>query len=419
MREELERFNEWWFTGKVRKELAPSYRRKEFRRVVQSFAERQVLLITGLRRVGKTTLMYQAIDQLLKEVDPAKILYFSFDGGAADPLEVLRYYERNVLRKPFEEVDRVYVFFDEVQYVEGWPTAVKQFYDLYPNLKFFLSGSSSLLLSIDALEKLAGRFFTLKLKPLSFTEFLEMKGVKPADPELFPRRMAYYFNDYLVKAGFPEIVGWDDETRIAEYVKNSVAERIIFRDIPAVFGVRNLSLMTNLFKHIVSNPGAVVNLNTLSKTWQETRITISNYLQYLETSLVVKSLGNYRPSQMASSRKLRKYYPATTSLTFAYSRKDFLERSGGVLETYVVSALDAAYYFRDGRHEVDVVLTDDGLVLVEVKESVGAGDVAKLSRLAGLLKASKAVIVSRDERFSRENVEVIPVYGLEWSGLSR
>ena len=65
LREDLERFNEWWFTGKVRRELALPFRRYAFRRVLESFGERQVLLVTGLRRVGKTTLLYQAVERLL------------------------------------------------------------------------------------------------------------------------------------------------------------------------------------------------------------------------------------------------------------------------------------------------------------------------------------------------------------------
>lgn len=106
------------------------------------------------------------------------MLYFSFDEGSVDPKEVLEVYEREVLSKPFEDAGRVFVFFDEIQYSRNWPSIIKRFYDLYPNIKFFISGSSSTLLSREALEKLAGRFFFFELKPLAFFEFLEMKGEK-------------------------------------------------------------------------------------------------------------------------------------------------------------------------------------------------------------------------------------------------
>ncbi|MEM4189030.1 MAG: AAA family ATPase [Candidatus Caldarchaeum sp.] len=288
---------------------------------------------------------------------------------------------------------------------------LKQFYDLYPNLKFILSGSSRLLLSREAVQMLAGRFFTLKLKPLTFMEFLEIKtGGRTALPQ---RAFISFFNEYLVKAGFPEIVNWENEEKVAEYVKNSVVERVVYRDIPSIFKTRNLELMNNLVKQFVLTPGLTVNVNHLSRTLGETRIMVSNYLKHLETTMVVRALANYRPSTASSSRKLKKYYPATSALTFAYSKRDFYEKMGAVLETYVVNALDAQYYFNQGRREVDVVLTYDGLTLVEVKQSVDSGDVAKIAELAKLLKAGKAFIISHDQELVENNVQVVPAYSLE------
>ncbi|MDI9644725.1 MAG: AAA family ATPase, partial [Candidatus Verstraetearchaeota archaeon] len=142
----LERFNEWWFTGKVRRELAPRFKRYAFARMLSAASERQILIVAGLRRTGKTTLMYQVIESLLETEDPKRLLYFSFEDAESGPREVLEHYEKEVLKKPLEEAGRIYVFLDEIQYAGGWAAAVKQFYDLYPNLKFFVSGSSSLLL---------------------------------------------------------------------------------------------------------------------------------------------------------------------------------------------------------------------------------------------------------------------------------
>jgi hypothetical protein len=414
LREDLERFNEWWFTGKVRRELALPFRRYAFRRVLESLGERQVLLVTGLRRVGKTTLLYQVVERLLETVAADRVLYFSFEESSAGPKEVLEFYEKMVLRKPFEEVDRVFVFFDEIQYVENWPSVVKQFYDLYPNLKFFVSGSSSLLLSKEAVEKLAGRFFLLKVKPLTFAEFLGLKGVKTDEVEVFSRRVEAFFYDYLRKSGFPEVVDWDSEVRVAEYVKNSVVDRVALRDIPLMFKTRDMVLMDNVIRLILSVPGGILNVNSLSRTWGVSKITVSNYLRFLETSLLIRSLSNFRPSFLSSSRKLRKYYPVTPSLVFAYSRESFEGKMGAVLETYVVNALDADYYFREGKKEIDVILKDKGLLPVEVKETVDEGDIAEFSRLVKYVGAEKGVIVSSNQEIKSGDVDVIPVYLVEF-----
>jgi len=411
---DLERFNEWWFTGKIRRELALPFRRYAFSRVMESLRERQILLVTGPRRVGKTTLLYQAVEKLLETVVPSRILYFSFEESLISPKEVLEVYEKKVLRKSVEEVDRVFVFFDEIQYVENWASVLKQFYDLYPNLKFFVSGSSSLLLSGEAVEKLAGRFFFLKVKPLTFPEFLGLKGVKTDEVEVFSRRIEAYFYDYLRKSGFPEVVDWDNEVRVAEYIKNSVVDRVALRDIPLMFRTRDMALMDKMVRLILSAPGSIVNINSLSRTWGVSKITISNYLRFLETSLLIRSLSNFRPSFLSSSRKLRKYYPVTSSLIFAYSRESFESRMGAVLETYVVNALDAEYYFREGRKEIDIILRDKGLLPVEVKETVSEDDIARFSRLVKYINAEKGVIVSSGQEMKKEDVEVIPVYLVEF-----
>jgi len=192
LKEDLERFNEWWFTGKIRKDLALPFKRYAFSKALESLKDRQILIITGLRRVGKTTLLYQIIEKLLATEKPEKIIYFSFEDAKESLKEVLEFYEKRVLKKPFEEAGKVFVFFDEVQYAENWSSTLKQFYDLYPNLKFFVSGSSSLLLSREALEKLAGRFFFLELKPLKFLEFLGMKGIEKEKIEVSSRRLETY-----------------------------------------------------------------------------------------------------------------------------------------------------------------------------------------------------------------------------------
>ena len=414
IRRDVERFNEWWFTGKIRKELALPFHRHAFPQIMESLKERQILLITGPRRVGKTTLLYQTIEKLLETVSPNRVLYFSFEESSANPKEVLEFYEKKVLMKPFEEMDKAYIFFDEIQYVENWPTTLKQFYDLYPNLKFFASGSSSLLLSKESVEKLAGRFFILQLKPLTFSEFLELKNLKISQMEVFSRRMEVYFHDYLRKSGFPEIANWENDARIAEYIRNSVIDRVTLRDIPLIFKTRDMTLMERTLRLILSTPGITINVNSLSRTWGESKITISNYLKYLETSLLIRSLSNFRPSYMSSSRKLKKYYPITPSLIFSHSKETFEHNAGAVLETYVVNALDAQYYFRERKKEIDIILLKNNEVLpIEVKETANEIDIEKFSKMMKYINAKEGWIITLNKEAKKENIKITPAYMVE------
>ncbi|MEM5812060.1 MAG: AAA family ATPase, partial [Candidatus Aenigmatarchaeota archaeon] len=142
------------------------------------------------------------------------------------------------MRKDLKDVDKVYVFFDEVHKCKDWENKIKVYYDLNPNIKFFLSGSASLIVSKKAKESLAGRIYEFILKPLTFKEFLEMKNVKVSfeEAKLFNEKILLYFVDFVRKAGFPEIINEDNDEKIKTYIKQSVIERIIYKDIPKEFG---------------------------------------------------------------------------------------------------------------------------------------------------------------------------------------
>ncbi|MGB9741489.1 MAG: DUF4143 domain-containing protein [Candidatus Bathyarchaeia archaeon] len=157
-----------------------------------------------------------------------------------------------------------------------------------------------------------------------------------------------------------------------------------------------------------------MNVNSLSQLWGKSKVTISNYLKYLETSMLAKALSNFRPSLLSTSRKLKKYYPTTPSLIFALSRQSFEAETGAVLETYVVNALEAEHYFRHGRKEINILLKRDGLLPVEVRETVDERDIANFSKLIEYVKAKRGIIVSLNQEMEKENVKVVPAYMIEF-----
>lgn|GEM_PF-6310409 len=112
-------------------------------------------------------------------------------------------------------------------------------------------------------------------------------------------------------------------------------------------------------------------------------------------------------------RKLRKYYLATPSLTFSYSKETFEKNLGAMLETYVVNLLNASHYYREGKKEIDIVLKDGELLPIEVKEHVGEEDLRKFSNLVKHINAKRGTIVSLNQEMKRPEVEVIPIYLVE------
>jgi uncharacterized protein len=140
---DLGNFNPWWKTGRV-----PAYavgrKRKVFHETLPYLETRQVLLVTGLRRVGKTTLMHQLIERLLYQgVDRYHLLYFSFDEVRQELDVILREFEIEILREDLRG-KKLFLFFDEIQKLNDWEAKIKILYDLHPRMKIILSGSAQI-----------------------------------------------------------------------------------------------------------------------------------------------------------------------------------------------------------------------------------------------------------------------------------
>ncbi len=420
--EELERFNPWWKTGCVREEWVKGYRRRLYFEIEKYVEKKQVVLIWGLRRAGKTTILFQLIQNLLGGIKPRNILYFSFDEIAFDLKEVLESYQKFILNRTFEETgEKLYVFLDEIQKVKDWENKLKIYYDLYPNIKFFISGSASVRLRKRSRESLAGRILDFLLKPLSFEEFLEMNGrdLKKIreNPELWKRDILPLFYRYIKYGMFPELVNEDDEDFARKYILNNVIERVVYKDLPEEFGLKDVELLKKLIYIAGKNPGMIVNYKEISKDLGKDQRTIANYFEYLEFGLLVKFVFNYRGSPIASLRKLKKVYLSTPNIAFAFN-PDMERVLPFMLENLISSETDANFFYRNG-FEIDFVLTDnDKLTAIEVKKT--EKDVKQVRKFIEKYKGKvkKAVILDIEKEGKVDDIEIIPIWKFLLPGIT-
>jgi predicted AAA+ superfamily ATPase len=411
--EQLTLQNEWWLTEKVKEELAPKFKREIFQELKSMVDVRQVTILTGLRRVGKTTLFYQLIQELLNRIKPKNILYFSFDEKQEELKKVLDEYQKitNVQWKK----DKIYVFFDELHKVKGWASKLKILYDTFPNIKFFVSGSSSVELEKEAYSNLVGRHYLIKISPLSLKEFFELKNnVKIDDPKLWRDELILAFKEYLKKP-FPEIVRENDERRIMSYLRENVIGKIIYQDLPKEFKNINEDLLLNLIEIFYQNPGMILNFDELSKNLHIAKKTLQKHLFYLKFSYLVRVVRNLRTSMLITSRKLQKVYPYHWSLIFGlYKEIDY----GKLLESIVSSIIDAKFYYRKGNREIDFILKNGEILPIEVKSKF---EIKELLKILKKLKLKKGVLIydekdRKEEKFDDINIYFIPVYELAYYG---
>lgn len=410
----LEQFNPWWKTGDVKDSWLKPYKRHIYSDIEKYIDRRQIILMWGLRRTGKTTTMFQLIQDILADSDKKNILYFSFDEIVFDFKEVLETYQKTVLGNSFDDAEgMIYIFLDEIQKVDDWENKLKVYYDLYTNIKFIISGSASVSLRRKSTESLAGRIMDFHIRLLSFEEFIEMNGRDMdkirENPDLWKNELIPLFYRYLKYGMFPELHDEMDEEFARKYILNNVIERVIYKDLPDEFDIKDVELLKILVYMVCKKPGMIVNYKEIAQDLGKDYRTIANYFEYLEFGLLVNYVFNYRGSPIASMRKMKKVYLYTPNLAFAFNQNIELILPY-MLENIVASHTDARFFYRNS-FEIDFILPDnDKQDIIEVKKSRRSVKQVKKYQDKFSDKIGKSMIVTLEEEGVADNIPVIPVW---------
>ena len=398
---DIEETNIWW----TRDFHISDYKDRNIYQEIKRFMKtRQIVAITGLRRVGKTTMMFKFIKEYLATgFSKQNIFYFSFDDYSSVRIsEIIDVYKK-LVNKDLRSENYLFVF-DEIQKIKNWEEQLKRIYDLYPKVKFLISGSESLFIRRKSRESLAGRIFEFKLNPLNFKEYLDFKNKKFDNLALYKDEILKEFNNFLMCNGFPELIDKEPEI-IKKYIREGVIDKILYHDMSEVFEVKNVGIIRKIFDIIYNNPGQIIELQQFAGEVGITRHLLSEYLEYLEESFLIKKLYNYSRNARKTQRRLKKYYP--TLLNPLLIKDDFAK----IFEQALVIHSNADFFWRDAyKNEVDIIKTDP-LTAIEIKSGeIKMGNLISLKKFIEKFKPKKAIVLSYEIEREMESIKIIPAW---------
>ena len=388
----LSSYNPWWKMDAVNPKLMKSYKRFAFYEAMKWLNQstlRRTVLLTGTRRVGKTTIQYQMIDTLLKNgVLPQKIIFISMDHPMlklSEMNEILDCYHENI----YPDHD-VYYFFDEIQYAQNWDKWLKTIYDMQPDTQIVATGSASPALIKGNQESGAGRWTIIQVPTLSFYEYCELLNVDrpelPANLKITPQN---YFIRYLQVGGFPELALADNDILAQQIMRDDVVDKVLKRDLPSIYKIRNATELERIFIYLCNVSSEIVSIDAISRELNGvSRPTVENYIQYLESAHLIYQSW---PVNIAGKKVLKaspKIYIADAAIRNAVLMDDTILSNpiemGKIVETAVYKHVAAFYYqqaasvgyYRGGKrgNEIDIVVecSNQKNIHIEVKYREGA-----------------------------------------------
>ncbi|MFW6286038.1 MAG: ATP-binding protein [Nanoarchaeota archaeon] len=402
----LESQNPWWFNENF--DIGIN-RLNFFNNIIKYINLQEILFLIGVRRTGKSTLMYQLINYLLnKNVKSKEILFINFDepflksnvNNSQLLIEIIENYL--ILNK---DINKLYVFLDEIQVYPYWSESLKYLYDVKKNIKIIASGSSSNLIESKLAIKLSGRYFYENIYPLSFGEYLNFNNLN----KIKSIEYKYYFDKYLLEGGFPRVVLEKDDKIKIELLKNYF-QTIYLKDIIIPNNLRNNQEVYNLLYYLLSNVSKLYSYNSLVKVLNISVDTIKEYISFANKSYFIFNLSMYSDSVKKQLVNPKKIYSVDTGLANSISFR-FSEDKGRLLENLVFIELkrrEKEVYYHRGKKECDFVIKE-GLDIVQAiqvtksLESEELGDEIKKREIDGLLDACKTynlnegLILTQDE----------------------
>jgi len=360
----------------------------------------QAIIISGIRRCGKST--------LLRQLMPEKFHYMTFEDPQLSSFEISDFEN---LQAAFEEIspNTKSYFFDEIQNVNGWERIVRTLLDR--NNKVFITGSNASLLSRELGTKLTGRHLRYELYPFSYNEYLRYFSKKASAESL---------KDYLALGGFPQYLKEKNPSLLKELLND-----IINRDIIIRYNIKNTNTLKDLATYLISTSSALASYNNLAKLFKIKSVnTVKAYLGYFEDAYLIFSVPLYSYSIKKQLVNPRKIYCIDTGLIIN-NGMHFSENSGKILENSIfieLKRLGKEIYYHKDKSECDFLIKEGTKIVQAIQVCYLVDNNNKDREIQGLMEAmkeyklDKGIIITLDQedKLIVENKEIRLIPAWKW-----
>ena len=387
-----------------------------------------IISLIGARRSGKTYILYQIIQALLKNnIKKEQILFLNFEDERLmltheNLDEIIQAYQELY---PDLELKNVYLFFDEIQNISGWEKFIRRIYDTKTR-HIYITGSNSKLLSTEIATELRGRTLSFTIFPLNFSEYLKFNQVETNfNTQKNKSKILHFAKKYMIDGGFPEIVFYDSKNRVR--LLQQYFNVMIFRDIIERYKINSPETLKFFIKKIFSNVTKPFSVNKTYNDLKSLGYSISNkylyeYLDHCNTIFLTQSINKFNYSEIKQEKSDKKTYIIDNGLLSAIEFS-VSENNGKLFENMVVmeflKAEKQIFYFKE-YYECDLIVKENE-IYKPIQISYSINDIETREReqkgvyeACKFLNVNKATIITFDQEeqliFKNIEIQIIPFY---------
>lgn len=315
-------------------------------KIKSSIWSNTIKVISGIRRVGKSYILKQTINFLLKEqkIDLSNIFYIHFEDERllsftiSELRQVWEYYLENYYKSW-----TIYIFLDEIQNLKAWEKFVRNIQENFgEKVQIFITGSNSNMLSSELSTILTWRYIEFEIYPFSFDEFIDFKQIKLTD---FDPKRYELFEEYLKYGWLPEVIKIQDIETKQNYLKTLI-ESIIFKDIVQRYNIKKTQFLESLLIYIYKTTCSNLSINSIVKYLKQDfktldYETVNSYIDKIENTFLINQLASRADKTKHILKGKNKFYAIDTGVRNIYSNNFDIEK---ILENFVFIELKRRWY---------------------------------------------------------------------------